>query len=347
MQRTQDNELKILSNLSGERPTRELELKTPEDLVDDWIQAAEGDIERPLTTCMAKIDSDLRGKLRGTVGAYIGKGGTKKSLLALQACRTNVLQHKNNCTGIYSNMEMGIFQFMSRVMDMSIRPNEYTDYNSSLWYDVEFIRAYREEDKEKSKEMKEAIRKELKEKFKDLYGKNLYVNSQSGMTIDDFHKLVKKAKERNGTVDMLVIDGLSMMSGVGTETESYTANSKELKDLAKLHNIYIPLICHLTKGPEKHTRDTQSFIRGSEKILDNVDFVIMMSLIIDGAWSDENNIVYYDRKGYIRFFNKRGSGKTINIIYEFDPRTLTMTQTEDDPNSCEVDLKKKMKKDFF
>lgn len=340
MQRTPENEINQLIN--GERPTRELELKTPEDLVDDWIQAAEGDIERPLTTCMPKIDSDLRGKLRGTVGAYIGKGGTKKSLLALQACRTNVLQHKNNCTGIYSNMEMGIFQFMSRVMDMSIRPDEHTDYNSSLWYDVEFIRAYRDQDKEK----KEAIRKELKGKFKDLYGNNLYVNSQSGMTIDDFHKLVKKAKDKNGTVDMLVIDGLSMMSGIGTETESYTSNSKELKDLAKLHNIYIPLICHLTKGPEKHTRDTQAFIRGSEKILDNVDFVIMMSLIIDGGWSDENNIVYYDKKGYIRFFNKRGSGKTINIIYDFDPQTLTMTQTEDDPNSWEVDLKKK-KKDFF
>ena len=35
-----------------------------------------------------------------------------------------------------------------------------------------------------------------------------------------------------------------MMGGDGMETEVYTTNSGELKDLAKEFNIYIALICH-------------------------------------------------------------------------------------------------------
>lgn len=325
---------KIKNNLDGIETRRELELKTPDELIDDWCASIEGDVERPLTTCMSKIDKDLRNKLRGTVGAYIGYGGTKKSLLALQACKQNVLAYENNCTGIYSNMEMAIFQFVSRIMDMSFTVEDYA-YNVS-WY---FEKNYQDAFKAKNEAQKKQIREVLRNYFKKYYGSNLYINSQSGMTIDDFHTLVKKAKEKNGKVDILVIDGLSMMSGMGSETESYTSNSKELKDLAKLHNIYIPLICHLSKGAEKHTRDVQRFIRGSEKIIDNVDFVIQMSLLVDEFRSGEST-EYLTDKGYIKFFNKRGSGNTVNVIYDFDKSTLTMKETNEDPILYEVDKKK-------
>lgn len=324
----------IRNNLEGIETRREVELKTPDELVDDWCNSIEGDVERPLTTCISKIDKDLRNKLRGTVGAYIGYGGTKKSLLALQACKQNVLAYENNCTGIYSNMEMAIFQFISRLMDMSFTVDEYV-YNVS-WY---FEKNYQDAFKSKNEAQKKQIKEVLREYFKKYYGMNLYINSQSGMTIDDFHSLVKKAKEKNGNVDILVIDGLSMMSGVGSETESYTSNSKELKDLAKLHNIYIPLICHLSKGAEKHTRDVQRFIRGSEKIIDNVDFVIQMSLLIDEFRSGEST-EYLNDKGYIKFFNKRGSGNTVNVIYDFDKSTLNIKETNEDPIIYEVDKKK-------
>lgn len=313
---------------------RELDLLTPEQLVDEWAHAIEGDIDRPLTTCIPKIDADLRSKLRGTVGAYIGYGGTKKSLLALQACKTNVLTHENKCTGIYSNMEMAVFQFMSRLIDMSIEVEDY-NYNSSCYFET----TYKDYYKSNNKEMLLETRKQIKKTFMDLYGSNLFINSQSSMRIDDYYKLVKKAKEKNEHVDMLVIDGLSMMAGMGSEMESYTTNSKELKDLAKMENIYIPLICHLSKGAEKHTRDVQRFIRGSEKILDNVDFVIQMSLLIDESRSGES-INYLSDKGFIRFYNKRGSGNTIDTIYNFDRHTLHMTETSEDPYSYEVKRKK-------
>lgn len=316
---------------------RELELSTPDELVDQWIESIEGDVTRPLTTCIGKFDKDLRNKLRGTVGAYIGYGGTKKSLLALQACRQNVLIHENNCTGIYSNMEMAIFQFLSRVIDMSVSVDDWV-YNSSHYFEREYESAFRIMNKVQMKK----IRDYMADTLNKIYGSNLYINSQSSMTVDDFDKLIKRAKDKNGTVDILVIDGLSMMGGVGSETESYTANSKELKDLAKLHNIYIPLICHLSKGADKHTREVQRYIRGSEKILDNVDFVIQMSLLIDEFKSGDTT-EYMSDKGYVRMYNKRGSGNTINVIYDFDYTTLMIKETDEEPANYDV---KKDKKNF-
>jgi hypothetical protein len=314
---------------------RELELRTPEELVDDWTKAIEGDVERPLTTCFPKIDKDLRNKLRGTVGAYIGKGGTKKSLAALQACRQNVLAHENNCTSVYVNMEMAIFQWLSRLIDMSFTVEDHV-YNSSWYYERNYTQSF----KTMKSDVREEITRVLKDNLRKLYGNNLYVNSQTGLSIDDLNTLVKNAIKKNGKLDMLVIDGLSMMDGKGNETESYTTNSKELKDLAKMYNIFIPLICHVTKMATKHTRDLQEFIRGSEKILDNVDFQIMFSLLIDEVRSGET-IEYLNDKGYIRFYNKRGSGNTINLIYEFDSAKLQMTETDNDPMLFEVTKKKK------
>jgi replicative DNA helicase len=331
---------KIKNNLTHSVPDPEIELKTPEELVDDWLKSAEGDVERPLTTCMPSIDKTLRNKLRGTVGAYIGKGGSKKSLLALQGCRHNVLTYQNNCTGIYSNMEMGVFQFMSRLMNMSFQVDG--SWGSSEHYDYEFTNAF----KSKNNERIEQIRKELKTKFRDLYGNNLYVNSRGSMSIDDYYKLVRKSKSINGRVDQLAIDGLSMMANVGNETESYTTHSKELKDLAKQENIYIILICHVTKGCDKHTRDLQPFIRGSEKILDNVDFVVMMSQIIDQFLSSDDNIKYMKNKGWIQMYDKRGTGDIIDLVYNFDSKSLLLTESEEDPKLYEVE-KKKQSKSFF
>jgi len=329
----------ILSKVNGDEPTgKTLELSTPAEMVDNWTKAIEGDLDRPLTTGISKFDADLKNKLRGTVGAYLGYGGTKKSLLALQGCRQNVLSHKNNCTGVYSNMEMAQFQLLSRILDMSFEEDgvfKSYSYVQESRYEV----AYKNRDKVKMSQ----IADELRGKLRELYGRNLYVNSQSNMTIEDYDRLLKEAKKRNGVVDQLVIDGLSMMSGIGTETERYNTNSKELKDLAKDHNVYIPLICHLSKGAEKHTRDTQRFIRGSEKILDNVDFVIMMSLNIDEGRSSQGNIKYYGDSGYISFFNKRGSGNTIDVIYRFNKKRLLIEETDEDPAMYEVDFSKKSK----
>lgn len=331
---------KIQENINYSVPDFVPELKTAEDLVDDWMKSAEGDIENPLTTCMPTIDKILRRKLRGTVGAYLGKGGSKKSLLALQSCRQNVIKYQNNCTGIYSNMEMGIFQFVSRLMNMSVESP--WDCGSSEFYDYQFTQAFKERDKKRIEE----IRSELKSKFKYLYGNNLLVNSRGSMTIEDYRKLIKRSKEINGRVDQLAIDGLSMMGSLGTETETYTTHSKELKDLAKQENIYIILICHVTKGCDKHTRDLQPFIRGSEKILDNVDFVMSMSQIINESLSTEETIKYYRDKGWIQFYDKRGTGEIVDLIYDFDSKNLLLSESDQDPRLFEV-KKKDKSKSFF
>jgi replicative DNA helicase len=328
---------KILKSNRPEKPAKvaeqETEFKSFEDLVDEYFDSLEGDIENPLTTTIPKFDKVLKNKLRGTVGAYIGKGGSKKSLLSLQACNVNVRKHQNNCTGIYSNMEMGTAQFVARSIDMT-KPGYNT--NASEYIEFEYTEAYKKGDKDSMAR----LRTENKEFFRTYYGKNLVVYSKSNMSVDDYHRLITSVKNKNGRVDMMVVDGLSMMATKGNETDTYSANSKELKDLAKLHNIFIPLICHVTKAATKHTRDLQEFIRGSEKILDNVDFMIMTSLCIDEMRSTETATEYMSDKGYLRLYDKRGSGQTVNVIYDFNPLTLSMTQTDHDPKLFEVQKKK-------
>lgn len=325
----------IKQNLDGVKPEEEFILRTPAQLVEEWSKSLEGDIERPLTTCIPKIDKLLRNRLRGTVGAYIGYGGTKKSLLATQACKTNVMKYHNNCTGIYSNMEMGTFQFMNRLIDMSLTVEDNL-YNTSSYFE----RRYEELYKSNNKEAIKSFKRQLSDAFFSHYGNNLLVSNQTNMNVDKYHKLLRKVKE-NQVVDMLVIDGLSMMANIGTENETYTTHSKELKDLAKDHNIYIPLICHLSKGADKHTRDTMRYIRGSEKILDNVDMVFMMSLCVDTNMTVGKNIKYLRDKGWISFYDKRGTGETIDIIYNFDSATLSIEETNELPEYYEVKEDKK------
>lgn len=290
--------------------------KEIEELVDDWIEQINMDSQNPMTTGFPSIDADMKNKYRGKVGAIIGYGGSKKSLFALQSMN-NVTQ--SNLRGIYSNMEMANYQLFSRILDQSFDIEQCTSNNSEY---MEHLYLNGKLDIPR-----------VKEKLNSRYSNRLLVTQQNRMCAEDYHKVILRTKEKYGDVDILVVDGLSMMKTDQSETISYTTNSGELKDLAKEHNIYIPLICHLSKGAEKHTRDVQRFVRGSEKILDNIDFVVQMSQIQDRLDPTQ----YRNDKGYIRFYNKRGTGNTISKIFDFDSTKLWMTETDENPAQYELE----------
>jgi replicative DNA helicase len=147
------------------------------------------------------------------------------------------------------------------------------------------------------------------------------------MTYEHYRKAIEKVTETTGKPSILVVDGLSMMGGKGTETEVYSRNSADLKELANEENIFIILICHVSKGAEKHTRDLSRNIRGSEKILDNCDFYMTMSQIQDLS----NPETYVQDKGFISFYDKRGSGKTVDLLFNFDPKRLWLLNSPEDP----------------
>lgn len=316
-----DTVIKDIEQVIG-KSDREFQYYYPYQLVDEWAEQLESDSFK-LTTGFPSIDRQLRGKLRGKIAAYIGYGGTKKSLAGLKCIHENTL---NGARGLNSVMEMPGHQQLERLIDINFddplgsrNPNEY--------FEDDYVNGQK----------KETV-KHLKDKLKKTYGDRLAITQNRRMAIEDYQALIKKYREENGAnPDILVIDGLSMMDSKGmSETEAYTTNSGQLKDLAVEENIFIVIICHCSRGEGLHQRELQHKVRGSEKILDNVDFILMFSLCLDEEKATEKTPEYLEEYGYIRYYGKRVKGKRINLIYHFDRQHLTMTETDRDPVEFEV-----------
>jgi len=286
-------------------------LKTWEDYIMDD--------STPLSLGFDKIDKDMRGKYRGKVGTIIGYGGSKKSLLGLQSALKNL----RNGVAIYSNMEMSLPQFTERIIDYV---TEVDSTNASV-----SLEKYYHQDIN-------AARAVVHKQLIPYVGKNLQILQKGRMTTEEYDKAIELCKSDIGEPAMLVIDGLSMMGGANNETERYSVNTADLKELANKHNILILLIAHCSKGATKYQRDISGFVRGSEKILDNTDFYIMMSQIIDAPNSTLNAVEYRKDVGYVRFVNKRGTGNVISSIYKFIPTRLKLEETNIPPYSYEVNL---------
>jgi hypothetical protein len=122
------------------------------------------------------------------------------------------------------------------------------------------------------------------------------------------------------------------MGGKGSETELYSKHSKELKELANKWKILIFLVCHVSKGGSKVDRDLSDKVRSSEKIIDNCDFYITASLF-------ENEDEFNKDFGAMRLVNKRGTGNTLDIVYEFNRLRLLMTDTDFNFKSFDFQVK--------
>lgn len=280
-----------------------------------------------MTTGFPSFDSILRKRLKGKLGCIIGYGGSKKSLFALNSCLKNIYYH--GCTAIYSTMEMAAPELIDRIVDYMVE----VDYGNAS---VEIEKAGREQ-----------ARKLLVEQVSPLLGTKLYITQNSSLTCEGYDKILTDVTSQTGRVDMLVVDGLSMMGGKGSETEKYSDNTRDLKEVANKWNIYIQLMCHVSKGADRHTRDLVDKVRGSEKILDNCDFVVIMSQIIDEQNSTAETIEYRHDKGYARLYDKRGSGRTCNKIYNFTSTRLMLDETSEDPKYYEVKKQKRNNSNDF
>jgi len=142
----------------------------------------------------------------------------------------------------------------------------------------------------------------------------------------EYYKLINTAEGQYGPVDILIVDGLSMMGGKGTEMELVNRHTKELKQLAIDKNVLVVLIVHVTKEGDKTTRDLSKLARGSEKIIDNCDFYVSMSLFKRPSYDDEET--FEDQYGNIRLVNKRGSGNIIDQVYYFNTQRLLFESSD-------------------
>lgn len=301
----------IPNKVFKQEPVKEVENFT--DWLDEWADYYTTD-KKPFTLLFDEIDKDQENNFTGKLVCLIGPGGTRKSYYALNILGANILEHK--ARGIYSSMEMGKVEMVNRVLD-NVFPPENGVPASKLC-------------KQNIRRDKTGYLSVLIDAAKELHDK-LILSSVSGKTAGDYLKDYNKAVELYGGVDFLVVDGLSMMGGTGTETERFEKHTKELKGLANSTGLSIFLICHTTKEAKPYTRDSSQQVRGSGKILDNCDFWICFSNIINEITSTPENIEYEKLFAHIKYYNKRGTGMMLNKIYDFDPLSKAFIPSGKDP----------------
>jgi replicative DNA helicase len=277
------------------------------DWMPEWIESIKPESNK-LSMMFSRWDDEFKGKLRGKLVPIIGYGGTKKSLLALNIAYYNIVNGLGKC--VYSSMEMGATEVINRLIDIHMKPEKYQshyeiEYHHNVTKIINAENAYRV----------------FSEKLKNSF----FITENNSLLAESYDKLLTKLKERETKIDILIVDGLAGMGGSGSETELYSKHSKELKDLANKWKMMILLICHVSKGGKKTDRDLSDKVRSSEKIIDNCDFYITSSLFENRKISETGE---FDLKhGCCRLVNKRGTGNTLDVIYEFDSLRLTMNET--------------------
>ena len=306
-------------------------LETPADLVSQYTEDKLYAKENPLLFGIPKIDDVLDGDLRGKVIAILGLAGSKKSLIAAQCCNVNASVHQSRA--VASNMEMDNTNFLGRLIDYALDP--YASMDSSV---KESASKYHK--RTLTRDNQSAQNEFLKEKLNKFYGDNLVVNGTCGMTIKDYRRLLDACIEKYGSVDVLMVDGMSATGEDGSETERYSKVSMGLKSLAKEYKILITVICHLSKTAggqaiTEYTRDSRQWVRGSQKIIDDLDICICMSQIQDELTEDPRK-----DKGYIFMHDKRGTGAIVRVIYDFFPLNLLMQESTDEPSIYDEEKKK-------
>jgi hypothetical protein len=248
------------------------------------------------------INSLFKGKQRGKLGIVLGYGGAKKSMYGQNVCYRNI--ENNRC--VYSNMEMGTATLAERFINISMTgeaslASDLLETNYKAGYDISGSL----------------------ESLKELLTDHLVVSENSNMTSERYDELIERITNEMGRVDILIVDGMSMMGGTGTEVERMNEHSKSLKELSKKWNILILAICHVSKGDDLTTRDVTRKARGSEKIIDNADWIMTLSQIKQGT-------DYVPYAGYFHLWDKRGTGVRKEEIWEFQEHSLRMIESDKD-----------------
>jgi len=302
---------------------------TMEELVLPWVDNEIYVSENPLFLGYETIDKELRGNLRGKVCVTIGKGGSKKSLGVLNAANHNSIKMGEKMICLYSSMEMPAIEVFGRALNYSMDHEDEQGFNQATKVLPNRIK--------EGVVKKEDVVKDLQKLMKEYYGNSLIISEKSGMTSAMYRKFIQIIKKKHGDCHMLIIDGLSMMNGEGRDrTRIVDDISREIKEIALEENVFINVIVHATKAATKTQRDLTGYARDSEKIIDNADFSMSYSQILVDGMEDE----YRDDIGYIYFHDKRGTGAVRKIVYEFDKRTLRMTESETHKAS-DYEVKKK------
>jgi hypothetical protein len=310
-------------------------VKTFFDLTKNWIETNLQE-KQEMTMLIDCIDKENKNNFRGKFFGFIGGAGTLKSYFAQNVMIANI--RMNNCVCAYSQMEMSEYQTAERLLDMSFDTQNEDSFSTYL-------------EKNITQENKELYLTNMKDNGNGQFD-NLIINTSGSMQVADYEKWILKIIELYGKIDILVVDGLSMMGGSGSEFEVVSKNTSELKTLANKYNILVIAIIHLTKDIPVWKRNNIKDGRGSGKITDNLDCFLGFSKIIDTRISTLEDIVLMESIGHIRYWGKRVKGLEANIIFEFDERLKIITESETNASAYptyeqfEKELRKETKNKF-
>lgn len=273
-------------------------------------------------TRVPEVDDTLNGGLMpGNLYGAIGDGGTFKSLLTMVIAVDQAYVKGNNGLVVYLNGEMSELQLMDRLLNKELGINLQEEL--------------------RLKKVTEEKLNEYLGLLKEKVGENFQVVSSAGWNTATIAKKVKDLEDLTGKkATLIVVDGLTQMEDLrNDEIKSAIHNSGELKALAKDTNTAILCLVHVSGNPPKHHRDTSKLIRGGTKLINNMDAMFCTSLFIDEEKSNiqNNDIMYQDGMFYLRFIDKRGSGKIINKAIRMH-RPLRMEVLNVDPQAMEVEV---------
>lgn len=267
-----------------------------------------------------EIDEAENYDYEGKVIYLSGLGGTGKSML-MKDIALHVAQ--SGSRGIYCSMEDTALRLFMRILDGVAGPKmvgktpvaRSSIYLQSLFNNTELSARKFDIDSTfgKIKKMMEG------------FGSGLIIDEKAGLVRKDIVDLVEHNIKRYGIVNFLYVDGIGSLGGGRNEVEGLIENSYNMKELAKEYNMGIMPISHVPGGVSEDYRDVYKRMRGGPKMYDNGDAFISISAIIDEdkpMGSPERirrDIVF------LRYYGKRTSGQTIDLIMRIDPFTLKMT----------------------
>ena len=272
-----------------------------------------------ISTLVPEIDNAMNGGLMpGSFYGFIGKGGSFKSLLV--QCIGSDNSKKDTIT-LYLNGEMSELQLLDRMVNRELK--------------IELLNGLRNETI-----TREQI-PEIAQQLKDVLKGNFEIVSSTGWTHAGIVKTVKAVEQRTKKkVSLIIADGLTQMEDTKKdEIRSAIFNSGELKTVAKDTDAAVIALVHVSGNIAKHIRDTSKFVRGGDKVINNMDAMFCTSLCIDEHASDLDNgdIMYIKNKFYLRFIDKRGSGEIISKIVQVN-RPMELLPLDIEPSIMEIKI---------
>jgi KaiC/GvpD/RAD55 family RecA-like ATPase len=272
-----------------------------------------------VSSLVPEIDAATNGGLMpGSFYGFIGKGGSFKSLLVQCIGAEGA---KKDEVVLYLNGEMSELQLLDRMVNKELK--------------LDLLGGLRT--KTITRDDVPDIARRLKEILKD----NFEMVSSTGWNKETICKTVQKIEAKlKKKVRLIIADGLTQMEDVKRdEIKSAIHNSGVLKEIAKESNVAVAALIHVSGGIEKHVRDTSKFVRGGDKVINNMDAMFCTSLLIDEMSSDMENgdLMYIKNKFYLRFIDKRGSGAIESKIIQVN-RPMEMVVLDVDPAALEVKI---------